>query len=480
MKTLFLASFILCALFSPKSLAKNPFVASVYNEVRVGRFCGMTNDKDLRSAGYRCSILGEAEKLASGRAALFEALVFKETTTAQVEKNKCLIDRLAILKDPGQKQLFKNWYAQIALAWLGYKKSDLILEKCLVTSVLTDRVNYRKAHPEYYLNSRQPPTSVSKEWQSFCSNKKELDALWVARSLFTSTIPILSSPTFLDLMEKNRNEISIRKTGKPISDGEILGLDLSSDFSANVRVRLDKEMEHSLKHEIDNLTLERAGINKKLANPGLLGLSQEVKDFMFNDGTVYQTLKKDGLITDHFVSFNESARDPDAISEGAACLLAKYEPTIAGSLIDFFGTSLIIGEVGLAFESEKYLKDTSALKKAKDAFQTGAIVYGVPQLLIQAVSACTSSPSHWNTFNFAKESRLFDIAKAGDLPPDVGFTTALADDKLKEVKTCKGGADQGLTLSSFNHSLCLKNALLSLLPMHITLPASLVLSGISR
>ncbi|MBL7671461.1 MAG: hypothetical protein JNM39_13330 [Bdellovibrionaceae bacterium] len=118
---------ILLLAWAPNVYAES--LVSMYLLLSDGQRCGYIPDEELKLVGATCpSRNGTKIKGSVWNSIIFEQAVYQKTAEKQIEKNKCLTEMIDLLdKDPEKMGI---WYQRLLRAWLGLKKSELILNIC--------------------------------------------------------------------------------------------------------------------------------------------------------------------------------------------------------------------------------------------------------------------------------------------------------------------------------------------------------------
>jgi len=470
---------LLFFLFQPCiSLAENSFFASAYNQIRNGRACGQVNQSDLKNAGFACGSGNSINKITLSSWEIFEWNVFQLGAENQINKNDCQNEQIAVLmKD---EKLLKTWYSQQAAAWMGMKKSELILKKC-TTDVFSrlqpsfvrrygERGAYEKAVEGDVFQLRKP---LEKEWLDLCLDKEKMSALKAAASLLPMALPVVSNTEFFKIMEQHRKMIVNRKTGKPLTDGDILKADLQ-DLSF-MKLKLEAHFENKMKESLSELSNERASITQEIRESkkdGSYRLSDNLKEYIFQDETIYQTLIEKNLMSADYTGIDKTN---DSISNGAFCILAKYEPTLIGEIIDFAATSAFAGGIIFkAIKGTKYVEGLSTMGQLKKSASYGMAATGYPMMAKQVFNSCGGNDAY-TAKKVVSASKNEDLAsiQASDLPNEVGYSTWSLEVDPQLIPSCKKTEDKNLMLNKNYKSSCFLDSLLAVSPLKISLPVIL-------
>lgn len=145
---------------------------------------------------------------------------------------------------------------------------------------------------------------------------------------------------------------------------------------------------------------------------------QEVRDFMYADGTVHETLQKMKLIG--------PGVEP---SSGVACIESRYESILTGSVIDFAATSLLVGGVAIKlFRTAKYASGAGTLRKMATTLNQG-MYWSFPTMLSEIKRSCGENIPAMTQAKNADQNSDKIIENAIDLPIELGFKRSSYDDE---------------------------------------------------
>ena len=382
----------------------NWFIPAAYNQAHAGKFCGQTPDSEVvKYLGGTCrkGLSQPADLSASLGWDLIHKMVFEDAALKQLESDECMAQVLGKLQTDEKKR--KSWVGNATEAWLVYKKVKLIRNQCLV-------IDHREAM------GKPIDSSELEKWKVHCDNPTAYNAMWNAEKLFSFALPILSDEKVYEKIEDNRAFVTSSATGKPITDEEILAMDMRS-FKG--KVTFQPGMSKSLLPIVDEALKERGEAIKKLSDARAAGtlqdLDRDVRNYLYEMGAVKEVMVDKGIVKiDKDGTIKET-------SYGANCIFAWYDPTIVGELLDIVTLSAV--GAGPASKAVKFV--APALKAA------GKIPYVGPYI------AKLATPL--STFGASKMAMGMFVGTAGDATKQV-FKNCFGD--LKDTKRLKDNTDE--------------------------------------
>lgn len=462
-------------LLSSAAFGENSVLSSNFSQLSQGRICGPLSQLSKNETVYLCTNKKNnlAELFVSGQNT-FEKTVFNEAIQNQLAKNKCVQAQTSLLiKDP---QALSVWKYQLTQAWLGKRKSELILDKCMKEVEhkidLKERMvgglgsAYKKAMQDEFALIKTKDTFEKNPWDEICNDKSKMAALKAAHSIFTYTLPVISSPELLDLVEKNRDIILNKKSGKPLADIDILNSNLS-DLSFDLKD--NKSFDESILKIASTANRQRAKVTAAIEEMNKKNESDadtDLKDYIFNDDTLYQTLENNKLL-DQKKPWTEQ-------SSGVFCLMSKYEPSFSGDLFDLSSTAFLSGGVLLkAFKSSKYLAGLSEMRQAENALLAGFELQAARQSVNQFINACLSDlPALQKSVSAKKNERNVSRRTVGLANNKNQRTWSLAIDP-KKIPDCDEASRKNLIANADNDEAgCMISLLLGISPLRVSIPTS--------
>jgi hypothetical protein len=386
-----LSLIFLLPLFINKAVAENSSFQSLFNQWVKNQYCSEVTTDDIRA--FKCDSTGllkamDNKNLEQTGHQVFDWLVFQEAVRMQVPKDKCIYEQITqdlMTNLPEHNKPNCNpWKQYLGINWLRARKAKLVYAACRgILNMVSSR-----AHKYRELKNFTPDKSFEnllKNWQPENKNEKpliniealkkrcygedQMEILYASQSLFQLAVPVISSPDLFEVVEKNRGAIkSLRNNSEPLTDLEIVNMDLG-DFTNKVDIdckgQFNVEVDSVLKSYADHRLKSAQKLEAK-RNPknDTYNLDSEDRDYLFADDTVTQVLKDNDVFENPSMT-KTKYRTEKRLSNAAACLISQYEPTMAGSLIEFGGLSV--------FEGALLFKIFSGLKLFKYVDKNGEL-----------------------------------------------------------------------------------------------------------
>lgn len=463
--------------------ADNSMLTSAYIQLSNARFCGQVSKQDLKNAGFSCDNRQPILQLNSSAWSIYEWNVFQLAAERQVEKNNCLTEQVSVLVN--DKSQFSDWNSRLIAAWLGQKKSELIINKCGADVYsrldLADvkRYGVSKAYENSIKNStfhlRKP---LEKEWLDLCFDDEKISALRAANSLFQFSLPVVSDPALFKTLERHRKMLVNTNTGKPLSDADILNADLQ-DLSF-LTVKKNAQYDKDIIGSIQNLSNERTSITEKIKGSKTMEgyqLDTQIRDYLFEDETVDQVMSDKNLKYKTQIETGDK-KEPE-LSAGAFCLMSKYEPNFTGEMVGLAVESAVAGGVVLkVWKGAKYLAGLSKTEKVKQSMGYGLKAVGYPMMAAQIAKSCPVPVFGNEPFRTSKvvsgiKNENMAFIKGADLPDSVGYGSWNLKMDTAQAPSCKTAEQRNLMLNNNYSANCIFDTLLTLAPLKIALPAML-------
>jgi hypothetical protein len=492
-----LALFILLLSFSPlKTNAENSYFVSAWNQVKSNNFCGNVQMDSLKGSGV-CDRGTSPEDYKRSASRLFEDFAFKNAAPIEVAKNKCQMEKLKVIT--GNGRLRDTWTKTLLQVWLMQKKAKLVLAECKnkffnkIDPIQAKQLSPKKAYLEkvkkeieIYPERAKDIRSANDKYLNICFDPKAIAAMKNVEAIAESSVPGISSARLFKMVDNNQNLIKNSKTGKPLTDSDLLNNDLSDlsflDFN-NCSPLFDKIDKYN--KDIYN---EKAEINKKLTSKK--PLDDDLKEMLFKSGSVTDALERNNLLVD-------STGRPNP---GAVCLVNRYEPNILADTAEFAGTTLIGGllikavlTVPNLFKVARAAESMYSHYGYQEAINGSVKVYELGETVARksvfAASVVTSTARLVNkcfktgvTMKKLKEKGHSEtsllVQGRKDLSKVTDFEKWQLDYKPEEIPTCVS-EEIGDNIARENEQRsCLINEASYGLPFSVALPATIVNAGL--
>lgn len=462
--TILLIQLILAiCLFVPVAIGKNSPFVNYYNEFTKNRKCQRVSKNEIAQIIPKCQ-LDKPRSSFESNYDVFESAVFNESARKQIIKNNCIIEQAKDLLDNHNK--FAEWKSELLSSWLRWKKSKLILEKCKTLNTQVGRNG--KITSYSFPGYRGPPLEKDKDLINICVFS--LDQVKQYDAIFSATIPYLSGSNYFEIIDEHRNVFINPQTGKPLSNNDLLYMNLGDLEKVNLDLN-DKEsvlISNALKREVSVRGVERQKSNSELEkhkdqNNNFFP-DEDSRDFLFKQGTVQETLNQ------FDIGPNQNA------SNASKCLLNKYEENDQGELLEFFITSLISG--GIIFKTIKYLPTKIAKSgiSISQGLNYGVYTAGGLALIIKEFPKCISS---YNKVAKPYSSTQILKSKADGvtaIPEQIGFKDFSTESEVATSPNCQQLGESTLAFLNSKERYCLRAAISSLL---LPVPAKYTLPGMA-
>ncbi len=436
-----LVFFIFYALSRPAWAENNIFIRT-YSGIANNRLCKLVTENDVKSINSNCKYSSNNPFITSEQ--IYEWTIFQMSAKHQLKKNQCIEERTNILLK--SDELMDQWTNALAVSWLGLKKTQLILERC-------EQISLQGRMLPFY--TKRP--SIDPKWLEICDNESTRASLDTAKNIFQFSLPINSSPEFFEVFEKHRSTLISKKTGKPLTDFEILNSDLSNTSFIETNPNGIRALKNDIKQKFLTLTDERKKMSAKINNSldtktNTYDLDFATRDYLFDDDTVMETLEKAGQL-------KASPGQPTEFATGAKCIVNHYEHSVGGEFAElallsvFFYRFLPAKTFGLGA-----VKNFKTLAKATSI---AAIPAGTFQALRETIKTCKFSQYQDTKLVGQKSKQTTAFIAADKLPKNVGFS-AYEIELLKDGASSCVGMDDNLMLGDFKRFSCVQNALMSI------------------
>lgn len=468
---------IFLILFSLHLHAENNFYIKAYNGLSNGRLCREVSPEELKKLDNSCKY--PLKDLYTSNEEIFEWSIFQKSADLQIQKNKCINQRLeAIMND---KNLHDRWLSILAASWAGRKKAQLILSQCVQINYNSNERMGARLNPNFRpkINPNKKDLAQSDKdelkWQELCANEDSLDALATANKLFEYSLPVVGGPDFFDYMDQNRSLLINTKTGKPLSNADLLNTDLSDPEALSFVTQDDSRkglsnffnLSQKINGKFITIVNERKQANRKLVaqkdkKNGTYNLNEKTKDYLFEDDTVYET-----LVNTKQIEKPKPNQEPE-LSMGTKCLLNHYEPSLGGELTEFAILSTVFTGIITKLYGISRLAKIHELTKGKATIWGTGLAGGI-QGTREAFKVCSSK--------LYQDTKLIDQNKAieavtnniSDLPKMIGYERPGFEIPMEKTPACKNLSEDTI-INDMGRSSCLTTALISLAPLQISLP----------
>lgn len=357
-------------------------IRSAWIQLVNNRYCGDRDKPGFEKAGVDCALRKKNASPKTQSWFIFEQALFDEGAELQATKNQCIVDQLNELKDT--KEIQQSWASMLTAAWVRTKKSELILETCkkengwALRNLNPDEL--RKNKKQTYVNGTKKHSrkAIPEQWQDLCFNQDELEKIKSMKPMIPTTVPILAGADQFSALEKNRSAILFEKNGKltALTDQDILNLDVS-DLS-KVDIQLDfnssayKKFTKSVQQSFSSVMNDRLNFNKYLTKnknkDGTYNLSEEDRQFIYDDETIYQLLcEKDPNFCNNYAGLKKT--DLSKLTTPQYCVFAQYEKDPRKDLLIFLGESYLLGKLAGVLRGGATVKQT-----VKDGLTLGTLL----------------------------------------------------------------------------------------------------------
>ena len=454
LKTIFFIS-----LLSTSAVAKNGFIASQIIQAQMGQSCSQVTAEDIKQSGLDCR--GHAQRLPGFAYSMLEDLVFGKAAENQIIKNKCLSEQIKQIEEDDKNRF--SWFARLTSAWMKWKKAKKLLEIC-----------------NWSGTSKTPNKHLVRI--PICSDRKQMAALKESEILFHLAVPTVGNDEVFKMMEQARKFVINTKTGKPITDEEIYTSDITQADFIEVLTK-DPELISTVKETLDKVAEPRLRVaeemkkrlnpsyqswaQKKFDTPFANSLTQDMKDYLFEEGSVYQVLNEQKLLG----------------TPGGTCILSRYESHANANLSETFALSAL---GGLAFRAGSLMVQglarigaaASGASRGSRVISSGEALlmgYGLTSMPSEIWKSCLSETISYPRDLNAKQVLLNDrINENLDTLPGLVRLSKITNIKFDPEKTpsCAEAKAKDLIVNPVEAASCFSQSL-NALPLKFAIPASL-------
>lgn len=445
--------FLLAASVSLPAFGFGLFNNLVNNISSGGYLCGRVSGEQVERFSHRYGLSPIAMRSTDQRSALeqFEAILFENSRKLFRDKTRCMSDYAAAVTDSADA--IDEIRQTMALVWLNKKKASLILRECDVIMneialLGLQRVGSVSGYsPDTYgvenLARRNP--RIKKEYFSVCMNNQQVSGLRSLVLLADRSLPVFSSRELMKLMEHHRQSLVSKRTLRPVTDGEILTMDLESEqalvrFDPRGRERLEGEVRAYLRAK----ATQRQALSESLRTKSF---SRQLLQELYDDGSVDELLLRSGI------GATALAQDPE-LNRMVSCVRADYDTSLLGTSLDFIAVFAL---------SRAGLSKVSALRGApaflKDAL--AASVAGAPAI----IKSCLASNRITEHFSGLSRNHTVGVHKS-HLPPGLDVDIySLESVPLESVPACSRMQYDHIFLDQSLATSCVEEAVYNILPL---------------
>jgi hypothetical protein len=472
---------------------KNNGISTFFNQVDLGGGCEL---------GPRCGSQNlDLPRLVRSSQQIVEKNAFQKAAEIQTNKDQCFLDQATkVVNDQKFADFMLNALMRV---WLSYKKTELILKTC-------EKIQNTQIVERNQLSNRKK-TQFDPKWAEFCNDENQVKPLLASKELFKLALPFLQSQEALEVMEKWRLNLTIKKTAKALSDEDILAMkiynftgrgsdpesaetiaynkslfDSSEKAKAmaekseelnqySVKFKITKGLENDYMDLFKKLYQERRTSLEKLyraKNKSQDGktyiLDQNLKDYIYEEGSLKEALESSG---------NEN-------SIAGKCIMAEYEPSIKGELTTFGAESVAGGfviktaakaalRVGIA-QALRWGKQVESASQTQRSFMLGSLVVGGKEGATQ-FAKCLSTPIGIQKIDKGKSDKV--KVQRADLPAEVGYKHYAVGSDEGSTPACKALNTPDLIMHELSAAHCIAEGLLNFAPLAISLPGSFLLGN---
>lgn len=473
-------------LASLQAQAVNDGFVTFWNGLKDGHFCYGKSPSPIRWKEPDCpspkNKAGTPEAGAKPMSRVFQQVVLEESAKLQILKNNCLIEQLKAFQKPEHQAAFDTWSMRVMHNWMGQKKMNQILQYC-------SHIQYEFFADDFgglskadftnrfvapaWRSSLQDPGFINK-WKPYCTNSKLMAQIQEAVGLFPAGVPVISSQMPLSEMEIFRGNIQNLKTGKPISDQDILDVDLRKDSGQFALTNVDG-FQNKMKARFSKLITEKEKVNKQLA-AYLESSTAQKKDFQYMlkdesslDEGLQDYLFDEGTILDTLATHRALADGTDDFDRASVCMIGSYEHSFTGEVIEMVGSGG--GAAGAIYKLTKGAVTgarvaMTAMNAGKKSLAAGFAITSIGPTLSQIKLQCLGQGT--------ADTRAIRKGKIkADSSPDAVLPTT--NFKLRPSGIPRSEAPSCAQLPSRDFLLrgggsCIQETLFNILPMEISLP----------
>lgn len=384
------------------------FGSRVVFQIQQGQYCGEVSREDqyaiypetepaFREPGctehsrFERALLDFRDSMTANPALEIEHRIMGEAAERQISNDQCMVSILDNMQE--NPVVMGMWKRMLFNSWLRARKARALLARCDRIRAPLGAADWRR-DPERRANLHwqlandilrpdgnggyveapidRPPTGY--KWErfadtqekaqqlvDFCLNQERYQALETSQAYFMQTVPLINSTSFQDALTENQNLITSRATGEPLTDDELLEINLENPngMAEHIRVapglfgaidtalaetRAERNNQaNELRSTLDGGNRDRvAGFGEAALErfdnmtPGAR-LSQAQKEYLYHQGMVHEALEARGQLREDFQG------NLTGLTAPAVCLMSGYETSFTGEALNFALTGLVGG-----------------------------------------------------------------------------------------------------------------------------------------
>jgi hypothetical protein len=427
-----------------------------------GHLCGRASRDDVADFVQILrdrQLMGEAVKRNAPPPQLFEMNLYSSAKQLFSRKSDCI-------KDYSEKIILsRDALNEIRLSmisiWLNKKKAALILNECsLYSQALNATISPHLGSltgttraPVTFESLKKKNPRLNERFFETCLNNNQMSALRTLIMLADRSVPGFSNSELMNVMENNRAAVIFLKTQKPLTDAELLEIDLTSDeveitISPPGRKKINQEISFFLKNKSQSMQT----------------LAQKVKSSSYNS-ELFQELYDEETIDE---IFHRAGLSPSIIQQNpqfdrlVSCMRADYETSFLGTTLDYISLFLIARRsLGLS----PHLKNLAPLYSNSLA----VVLSSTPTIL----NNCSKKFRIQDYFSGQGSQQNIHLKKS-QLPKGLDLDLfTLEAVPLDSISSCVEHGYDRMFIDKSSSLTCIEEAALSLLPLSLGLGYSL-------
>lgn len=479
MKSFFYLLAVLSFWISSFSSAENDLITTTYNRLfNFKQMCSKLNGRPPRSNFGECkkSDLSESEKLLLFSEEQMEHSMFQEAARIQINKNKCLIEKLKHVAT--NQKLFNEYAIAVISSTIRQKKIELVVKTCdfFNTNV---KINSENKKTSYLISRSQHDKKIIQELESnytkmdeLCSDKAKINAYRDSKSLFLYTVPLVNSEELFELVWENRKSLIKTETQSALTDKDLLSGDLSNIKWIQVSGKSSQKMVSQIGAFLTGQIEQREKITRILENSknkdGIYDLNQNAKDYLYEEGSLTKALKDKNLMDEDLFGIQQG------ITPQAACLLSKYQPVGWLEVTKFAASmGILLAKIRWAYSGLTKIKNFG-LYTGKPA----AIAWSYNEMFKYISARCSDFGVKDRLKNTREDSFRETFSKSKALE-SMNYEEWKISSKNGSISCNQEEQDNYLLLNDFRitdsqMALCISEILLMTLPLQVALPVTMI------